>query len=141
MSREGSQHRIDSLKSTLSTRQYERTALGNAVRFNTMINVLNTGIDGEAFANRDEFLPYMENSVRELEREWNSELGQGADSDDRTVQQARHNRAFNSRLGTTIAVDLVLVMMKTSLVHVYYMIMYSVTLKILKMELQHSLNV
>ena len=103
MSREGSQHRIDSLKSTLSTSQYERTALGNAVRFSTMINVLNEGIDGQAFADRDEFLPYMENSVREIDREFNVELGTDFPGDDRSIQQARHNKAFNSRLGGTIA--------------------------------------
>jgi len=108
MSREGSQHRIDSLKSTLGTNQYQRTALGNAVRFHTMINVLNEGIDGRAFADRDEFLPQMENSVRELERDWNNELGIDSDSDNRTVQQARHNRAFNSRLGATIADETVM---------------------------------
>lgn len=41
MSRDGSEGRIDSLKNALNTDQYHRSALGNAVRFNAMLNLVN----------------------------------------------------------------------------------------------------
>jgi len=125
MSREGAQSRIDSLKSALNTQHYHRTALGNAVRYNVMLNLVNdtlaAEIDGtldeftgrltdlEGRVTRSEFVRALDESISDINQEFDQaieeELGLVDDRFDteETIQQRLANRAYRTRLGRTAA--------------------------------------
>lgn len=123
MSRESAQNRIDSLKVGLSRDQYQRTALGNAVRFSTMQNLVADTIgedntldqftgrltDLQRRVSRDEFVNTFNESLDDLTNEFDRTIEEELsgvdprfDSED-TVQQRLSNSAYRTRLGRTIA--------------------------------------
>lgn len=119
MSREGANNRIDSLKNTLNTDHYSRNALGNAVRFNTMLSVLDdfsiveeqnksNGIKTKFSLN--DFANSLERTVGELRTDFDEQLNNDEfnnvnrrfDSEN-TIQQKLSNTAYKTSLGQTVA--------------------------------------
>ena len=126
MSREGANNRIDSIKNSLNTDQYSRSALGNAVRFNTMLNLfddfLSAEIEGRSINSstglfegrqtsfsKEEFASALERSVTELRTDFDEQLSDELGTVDRrfdsenSVQQKLSNRAYKTSLGQTVA--------------------------------------
>jgi len=114
MSREGANNRIDAIKNSLNTDQYSRSALGNAVRFNTMLNLIDdfssTEVEGKSTVfTKDQFASALETSVVELRDEFNAAVENERQSIDKrfdtssTIQQKLQNRAYKTSLGQTVA--------------------------------------
>jgi hypothetical protein len=104
MSREGANNRIDSLKNSLNHDHYQRTALGSAVRFNTMLSVLDdfaneAEINSNRVFTKKEFSALMDNSVNSLI----DDFDEATQDDGSTPQQELQNRAYKTALGQTIA--------------------------------------
>lgn len=109
MSRDGASNRIDSLKNSLNSDHYSRTALGSAVRFNALLNIAD-GFSREAEENpnqritKDEFVGRVASSVQELIDEYEEEFpGKERYSNDKTVQQRLQNKAYKTALGQSVA--------------------------------------
>lgn len=111
MSREGANNRIDSLKNSLNSDHYQRTALGSAVRFNTMLNVLDdfSNDENQRSFTKNEFAVRQESSINELLKEYDDAIldekenkGVRYDTED-TIQQRLQNRAYKTALGQTVA--------------------------------------
>ena len=129
MSREGGQNQIDNIRSSLSTNHYERTALGNAVRYNTMLNILSQAeedltqsgtsniydpVRGFGPNAREEFRSALDQEVREITDEFNEsvrdfeDLGENPSQlnnfeRDPSLQESLGDRIYRTRLGRTIA--------------------------------------
>ena len=120
MSREGGYGRIDSLKNSLNTEQYQRTGLGNAVRFNAALNIASefevaNNEDPQGFeslagrVSQNEFVRALDDDLESMRSEFDSALEEErGEIDDRfnteeTIQQRLANRAYRSRLGRSVA--------------------------------------
>ena len=111
MSREGAPHNIDSLLDGVgSSNRYKRTALGNAVRYSTMLNLLEEDSnrpEGRQITNSRELVDALDVDINQAREEYNDAVNDAFNRrgrrGQRTVQQAASEAAYNTRLGRTIA--------------------------------------
>ena len=117
MSRDGSQSRIDSIRSSVNTTNpLERTALNNAVRYNAMLQLFDDTTDNtqgraqvrNALGGRDPrtidddlLARSLEDSIQDLTREFNEEVGSDEDII-KTPQTEMTNRMFRTDLGRIV---------------------------------------
>ena len=117
MSRDGSQSRIDSIRSSANTTNpLERTALNNAVRYNVMLQLFDDTTDNtqsraqvrNALGGRDPktidddlLARSLEESIQDLTREFNEEVGSDEDII-KTPQTEMTNRMFRTDLGRIV---------------------------------------
>lgn len=115
MSREGAQSRIDSIKTSANNLDpYSRTALGNAVRFNTMLQLFeDTGVDSDGnrrirnslagqdlrTINDNTLATALDTSVADLTQQFNNTVNPNNEDLSRTPQTELANRAFRTELG------------------------------------------
>ena len=113
-SKEDAQNQIDFLRNTLSRDQYHRSALGNAVRYNLLLNSYDELMaeDAERTLTPEELAQRLYEVEGELGEEYNNNLPKefsrlnSKDSVSASDEQNIGNRIYNTRLGRTIGNEL-----------------------------------